>query len=142
MKIEGDSTYVQKGPQNTLLRRKLEVRIFENNGIGFTSQFHQNWLQVLARCGGYDTPNGCASCKVDFLDCRMLNQCGCHLGGILRPMGKNIEYPIGKACFFEDRSNDPVAARGKLGAFQHDGVTSRQGVRNRSEAKKVGRIPV
>lgn len=141
MRVKGTLTYTHKGTHNTLHRRKLEVCVFENNGTGFTSQLHQDRLQVLARCGGYDPSNGRTSCKVDFLYRRMLNQRGRHFSSVLRPMGKDIENPVGKTCFFENRSNDPVAARGKLGAFQYDGVTGRQGIRNRSEAKKVGGVP-
>lgn len=64
----------------------------------------------------------------------MLNQRSRHFGSVLRPMGKNIENTIGKTCFFENRANGPVTARGKLGTFQYDGVTSREGIRNRSKA--------
>lgn len=141
MSVKGDLTYTHKGTYNTLHRRKLEVCVFENNSTRFTSQFHQDRLQVLARRGGYDPSNGRASCEVDFLYRRMLNQRGRHFGSVLRPMGQDIENPIGKTCFFENRSNDPVAARGKLGAFQYDGVPGRQGIRNRSEAKKISGVP-
>lgn len=71
----------------------------------------------------------------------MLNQRGRHFSSVLGPMGHNVENAIGKTCFFEDRSNGPVATRGKFGAFQYDGITSREGKRDRSEAKKVGSIP-
>ncbi len=134
-------TYVPKGAACALSRGPFQIRIVEDDGTRFPSEFQQNRFQVLARRGRHDPSDRGAAGETDFLHVLVLDQGLGHVGRIFGPVLEHVETAIGKTGLAKDGADGPIAARRELGPFQNRGVARRQRVGDRSNAQHIWSVP-
>lgn len=96
----------------------------QDESVGLPAQLHQAWLEKSSGRRSNDTANFSAAREVDLPDMRMCDQSFSDIGGICWTVEDELQSSSRETCFMEDIGDGIVAARGELGAFQNDGITS------------------
>ena len=100
--------------RNAFLRRLFQVRICKDNGRSFSSQFHQDWLEVLPAELSDDSAYCRTSDEFNFPDGWMRNQSLGNRSSILTTGLDDVDHTIGQASLLEDFNQQTVSFRASL----------------------------